>query len=489
MALHWHYFDEDLEIGDWTLVCEDWLAGKRLVILGFARQGRALARFAAQAGARVVVSDLRAPEQLQESIRELDGLGIEYVLGEHPMSLLDKADVLAISGGVPANGAFVNAARERGIPITNDSQEFIKRSPTRAVIGITGSAGKTTTTALTGVMGQMAGRRTWVGGNIGRPLIADLHKLTAGDMVVQELSSFQLEIWRQSPPVAAVLNITPNHLDRHKTMAAYVEAKTNILRYQNSDNVAVLSADDAGALALASVVKGRLRLFSQERAVKDGAFMRDNQIWLRDGNGGETAVCSLSAVRLRGQHNISNVLAAVILADSVGIPVAAMRRAIRSFKGIEHRLELVDTRNGVQYVNDSIATAPERALAALDSFDEPLILLAGGRDKEMEWDEWTRRVHRRAKHIILFGDLAAMLEQRLRQQDMEDFGNMSGYQEVPARTRVKTLAEAVAAAAEVAEPGDVVLLSPGGTSFDAFADFAERGERFRQLVNELNTHL
>jgi UDP-N-acetylmuramoylalanine--D-glutamate ligase len=463
----------------------DELAGKRVVILGLARQGKALARFAAEAGAQVIVSDLRPPQKLQETLDELHDLEIEVVLGEHPMTLLDKADLLAISGGVPADSPLVAAARTRGIPVTNDSQEFMKRAPA-TVVGITGSAGKTTTTALTGIMAQVAGRRTWVGGNIGRPLIADLHKMEPDDVVVQELSSFQLEIWTQefgqelgprtwqSPPVAAVLNVTPNHLDRHKTMKAYASAKANILRYQSTEDIAILSADDPGSLALQPLVRGRLRLFTLERAVPDGAFVRDGQIWLRNSvahDGRQTAVCAISDVGLRGRHNLSNVLAAVTLADSIGVPAEAIAQAIRTFRGVEHRLEVVRTVNGVRYVNDSIATAPERVLAALQAFDEPIVLVAGGRDKDMAWAEWARQVRQRVKHVILFGELAETLANELA--------------DLPVMTRVATLAEAVAAAAATANPGDVVLFSPGGTSYDAFADFVERGEAFRILVNDL----
>ena len=458
----------------------DTLTGKRLVILGLARQGKALAQYAAGAGARVVVSDLRPADKLAADMAELSDLEIEYVLGEHPMSLLDKADVLAISGSVPVDAPLVRAAREKGVVVTNDSQEFMRRTPA-AVIAITGSAGKSTTTALTGIMGQMAGRQTGVGGNIGRPLIADLHKMTAGDMVVQELSSFQLEIWQQSPHVAAVLNITPNHLDRHRTMRAYKEAKANILRFQSEQDVAVLAADDPGAMSLSPLVNGRLRLFSGQRVVEDGAFVRNEQIWLRDGNGREECVCALSDIQLRGGHNVLNVLAAVTLADSVEIPVAAMRKAIASFSGIEHRLEVVRTLNGVQYVNDSIATAPERALAALASFTEPLILLAGGRDKDMEWQAWTEQVLRRVKQVVLFGELGEMLAERLTQQPC--LPGLAAY--LTQVTRVETMAEAVEVVRETAVAGDVVLLSPGGTSFDAFKDFAERGERFRELVSLL----
>ena len=462
----------------------DDLTGKRVVIIGLARQGAALARFAAGVGAEVVVSDLRPAGKLTETINALADLDISYVLGEHPLSLLEDTDVLAISGAVPATAPIVQAARERGIPVTNDSLEFARRSPA-PIVGVTGSAGKTTTTALTGAMGRASGRTTWVGGNIGRPLIAHVHEMVPSDLVVQELSSFQLELWSSewgrphgvSPAVAAVLNVTPNHLDRHKTMDAYAGAKANILRFQGEEDVAVLCADDAGSMAMKKHVCGRLRTFSAEHPVSDGAFVRDERIWLRSGDE-ETAVCAVVDVRLRGAHNVLNVLASAALADAAGVPVRAMRQAIETFTGVAHRLELVATVDGVQWVNDSIATAPERALAAIDAFSEPLILLAGGRDKEMVWDEWARQVVRRVRHVVLFGELAPDLARRLERQREEAT-------HPPPLTQVETVAEAVEAAARVARPGDVVLLAPGGTSYDAFKDFEERGERFRQCVRAL----
>ena len=454
----------------------DELAGKRVVILGLARQGKALARFATQVGADVIVSDLRTKEQLQPALEELKDLTIEMVLGEHPDSLLEDTDLLAISGGVPTDLPIINQARQRGIPLTNDSLEFMKRTPA-TVIGVTGSAGKTTTTALTGSMVEMSGRRTWVGGNIGQPLITQLDKMNQGDVVVQELSSFQLELWTKSPQVAAVLNITPNHLDRHATMAAYSDAKSKILRFQSAEDVAVLSADDPGAMALQDVVRGRLRKFSLELDVEDGAFVRQGRVWMADG-GKAWGLCTLDEIPLRGWHNVLNVLAAAILADSVGVYIEAIRKAIMSFTAVEHRLELVREIGGVQYVNDSIATAPERALAALDSFTEPIILLAGGRDKDMVWDEWANRVRQRAKAVVLFGELAGFLQSLLEEYEVTGAGR-------PIITRTESLDEAVNVAWKIAQPGDVVLLAPGGTSFDGYVDFAERGEAFRRSVRDL----
>lgn len=455
--------------------------GKKLVILGMARQGKALARFAAETGASVVVSDLRSAEILADSVAELRPFGVECVLGEHPLSLLDDADYLAVSGGVPLNVPIVRAARERGVVLTNDSLEFIKRTPA-VTIGITGSAGKTTTTALTGAMGVSAERNTFIGGNIGRPLIGELAQMQPGDLVVQELSSFQLELWDRSPHVSAVTNITPNHLDRHKTMKAYANAKANILRYQTAEDISVLAADDPGAMALAGEGHGRLRTFSLDHPalVTDGACVQNGQIVLRNGQS-ETVVCGVDAIQLRGRHNIANVLTAVVLADSVGISAEIMAHAIAQFKGVEHRLELVATLDGVSWINDSIATAPERALAALNAFDEPLILLAGGKDKDMVWDAWAQRVHERVRHVILFGALAEQLEQTLSAINKNRAKNLPHLQQ----TRVTTLAEAVEVAHDVAQSGDIVLLSPGGTSYDAYVDFAQRGAEFRALVHAL----
>jgi UDP-N-acetylmuramoylalanine--D-glutamate ligase len=462
----------------------DALNGKRLVILGLARQGSALARFAVGVGAHVTLSDLRAAAELKEAVDELADLRpdqIRFVLGEHPITLLDECDMLALSGGVPLDAPFVTEARRRGIPLTNDSLEFMRRNPA-PMIGITGSAGKTTTTALVGAMGHKAGRKTWVGGNIGRPLIADLANINPGDLVVQELSSFQLEIWGGEEAfaglaIAAILNITPNHLDRHRTMERYAAAKGNLLRAQDSSGIAVLAADDPGVQAVRGLVKGRLRLFSRKQQVEDGAFVQDNTIWLSNGRA-RRALCPVTEIRLRGAHNIANTLAAVALAESTGLPDEAIRQGIRTFSGVPHRLEIVRKLDGVLYVNDSIATAPERALAALEAFDEPVILLAGGRDKNMVWEEWARQVNQRAKHVILFGELADRLAGKLNQT--------TATEEPVSISLADTLAEAVYIAQSEAAAGDVVLLSPGGTSFDGYKDFAERGEHFRLLVQDLN---
>lgn len=450
-----------------------------VVILGFARQGKALARFFAERGALVTVSDRRKADVLGAAMVDLEDLPIRYVLGKHPLALLDGCDLLCLSGGVPPDLSIVKAAQERGIPVSNDAQEFLKRCPA-LVIGITGSAGKTTTTVLVGKMLCASGFTTWVGGNIGNPLINDLPNVQPDHRVVLELSSFQLELMTGadavSPAVAGVLNITPNHLDRHKTMVAYRAAKSNIVAHQQRDDVAVLGYDEPNARGLASSTAAKIRYFSRNTAHKSGTFLQGDDLILRRA-GNDIRVCHTDDIRLRGAHNVLNVLAAIALADAAGASPEAMQSAIGEFTGVEHRLEEVRRWHGALWINDSIATAPERVLAALHSFDEPLVLLAGGRDKDLPWEAFAQRVVMRVRVLITFGEAGPMIADYVAQACLNSAAPI-----LEASMPGDTLTGAVQVAAQHVQAGDVVLLSPGGTSFDAFRDFAERGERFRALV-------
>ena len=464
------------------------IRNSRVVILGLARQGTALARFLALAGAQVTVSDLQDEAALADYLAELADLPIRYVLGEHPLSLLDEADLLCLSGGVPVDVPIVVEAQRRGILLSNDAQIFLEQCPA-SVIGITGSAGKTTTTALVGGMCRAAGLRTWVGGNIGNPLIADLDQIRPGDWVVMELSSFQLEVMTVSPHIAAVLNVTPNHLDRHKTMEAYIAAKRNIVAHQRPEEFALLGYDDANARALALETAAHLLWFSGGAEVDEGAFRTNGELTLRlsdapspSKGGVDRVICQASEVRLRGRHNLLNVLAASALAGLAGVPVEAMRQVATTFTGVEHRLELVRELNGVYWYDDSIATAPERSLAALHSFEEPIVLLAGGRDKKLPWGEFADETVRRVRHLVTFGEAGPMIARVVQNSQ---FAIRNSQFRLEGITQVGTMEEAVAAAARLARPDEVVLLSPGGTSFDAFRDFAERGDKFKKLVRGL----
>jgi len=458
----------------------DPLSGKHVVILGLARQGTALAEYLSRIGARVTVSDMRVGDPLKPALAELEGVpNIRFVLGEHPLTLLDGTDLLCPSGGVPLDSPLVVEAVRRGIPLSNDAQIFLERCPCH-VIGITGSAGKTTTTSLIGAMCEAAGMLPWVGGNIGNPLIADLRHMKPDDIAVMELSSFQLELMTVSPHVALITNITPNHLDRHKTMQAYIDAKAHILDYQVPGDVVVLNYDDPNTAALAERITLDLSMFSGRVPVEVGAWLVDDRVVCRPKfTLPMEPVCAISEIPLRGFHNVMNVLAACATAGAAGVPISAMRKAILKFKPVPHRLETVAVIDGVSYINDSIATAPERVVAAINAFpDEPLVLLLGGRDKNLPWDDLLRLALTRSRAIITFGEAGLMIATeaaRLRRET----GIATPIEQA------STLKDAVRQASLVAQEGDIVLLSPGATSYDAYQDFEARGEDFRRLVKGL----
>ena len=466
---------------------QDDLFGKRIVIFGFGRQGKALARWLPSIGAEVVVTDSRSAKEL--GIRRSKYPGVRFFLRGHPNEVLIGARAICVSGGVPLDLPILELARKRRIPFTNDAQLFIERCPA-PVIGITGSAGKTTTTALVAKILGAAGYKVWLGGNIGNPLIEDLAKIRKDDLVIMELSSFQLELMSVSPQVAAVLNLTPNHLDRHGTLERYAAAKANIIRHQKPSDVAVLGWDDPGSRAMEQVVRGEVSAFSAFDMVPDGAFLLGNRVFVAGSASYDSTphvVCTRDEIPLRGDHNVANVLAACAISGSVGLAVdrpgvmpETMRAAIREFRAVEHRLETVRQIAGVTYVNDSIATAPERLIAALRSYDEPLILLIGGADKDLPWEGALHLALTKARHIVVFGNDG---DKQVPTKVMKLVSVMRVRDDQV--SRAQTLQEAVQLASEIARDGDVVLLSPGGTSYDAYTDFAERGDHFRQLVTAL----
>jgi UDP-N-acetylmuramoylalanine--D-glutamate ligase len=452
--------------------------GTRVLILGAARQGLALARWLSLHGARVTLSDMRSDDELRLVRESLAEYQIDWALGGHPLELLDSTDVLCISGGIPLTLPIVAEAVKRGIPLSNDSQIFMEVVPCKT-IGITGSAGKTTTTTLVGRMAKNAyGDKAYIGGNIGDPLINYVDNMKTNDVAILEISSFQLEQMTISPNIAAILNVTPNHLDRHGTMEAYTTAKTRILEFQSEKDAAILGRDDKGAWSLRNKVRGKLYTFSLNELDEglNGTYLQDGLLNLRDADAYLPLILR-EKILLRGSHNVLNVLAAFAIGHASGFPLDAMLEAVEDFHGVPHRLELVRELRGVRWYNDSIATAPERTIAAIHAFDEPIVLLLGGRDKNLPWEELMRLVGERADHVVLFGEAADKI-----QKTAERLGLGKDHSSV---TRVYGLHEAVLKAAEVAEPGDIVLLSPGGTSFDEFKDFAERGERFREWVQEL----
>lgn len=457
---------------------KEWI-GRRVLILGAARQGLALARWLSLHGARVTLSDMRPADELRVARESLAEFQIDWALGGHPLELLDSTDVLCLSGGVPLTLPIVAEAVKRGIPLSNDTQIFMEVVPCKT-IGITGSAGKTTTTTLVGQMAKNAyGDKAYVGGNIGDPLINHVDNMKPGDVAILEISSFQLDQMTTSPTIAAILNITPNHLDRHGTLEAYTASKARILEFQSKEDAAILGRDDKGVWNLRNRVNGRLFTFSLGELEEglDGAYLHDGLLNLRDGNMYLPLIVR-EKISLRGDHNVSNVLAAFAIGHAAGFTLDAMLEAVEDFHGVPHRLELVRELRGVRWYNDSIATAPERSMAAIRSFDEPIILILGGRDKDLPWEDLVQLMGARVDHVVLFGEAAEKIEGTV--------NRLGPRKKRFTVSRAEHLHEAVIQAAEVAEAGDVVLLSPGGTSFDEFKDFAERGERFKAWVQELS---
>ncbi|MFZ2098086.1 MAG: UDP-N-acetylmuramoyl-L-alanine--D-glutamate ligase [Anaerolineales bacterium] len=473
---------------------------KHVIMIGAARQGIALGRYLALHGAHVVMNDKKPAEQLEiakKSMADLDEritTRIEWQLGSHPISLLDGTDLVCVSGGVPLEIPLIQEAKRRGIPLSNDSQIFLEQCPCQT-IGITGSAGKTTTTSLVGKIAEIAFassiqvnpayRKVWVGGNIGTPLLSVVDQMATCDLAVMELSSFQLELMTRSVNISCVLNITPNHLDRHASMDDYIVAKKRLLDFQTEQDSCILGQDDPVAWGLLDSVRGRRYSFGKNRPAEgmQGAFIEDGWVCVGDRNAVDP-ILRQTAILLRGWHNVENVLAACAISLAAGLPAKAMQEAIGTFTGVPHRLEWVHSWKGADWYNDSIATAPERVIAAIHSFESaedirrPIVLLAGGRDKNLPWEELAKLIHARVDHLILFGEAAEKIAAAVGKHQSD--------------TRPYTmdicsgLEQAVNAAAQMVKPGDIVLLSPGGTSFDEFRDFEERGEAFKQWVLNLS---
>lgn len=497
------------------VIAEPLLRGKHVVVLGLARQGAAAARYLYAAGATVTVSDRANEEQLRSAIEGLADLPVRFALSDHPLDLLDHCDLVVLSGGVPPQIPFVQEAIARGIRLNNDGLLTLRLARARdlgPIVAVTGSSGKTTTTTLIGEMLANDRPAVHVGGNIGVPLVDRMDDIRPAEPIVLELSSFQLELFDPAlthsdlagigPDIAVVTNITPNHLDRHPSMAAYATAKLNLLRTLPAGAQVVLNLDDAVTAALTSdraaseaadrllewdlvelitdtrdhLVHRNVQVvpYSLRRRVIEGACLVDDVLTV-DGNG----ICGRSELRLRGEHNVSNMLAAAAASSRVGASLDAIRRVATTFQGVPHRLEVVANLDGVTWINDSIATSPERAVAALRSFGEngqTIVLLAGGKDKNLPWDVFAAETVERVSFLIGFGESGPMIVNLVKEH--ADFSQRPA----PGCATVKRLDEAVALAAKVAAPGAVVLLSPGGTSFDAYKDFEERGEHFRQLV-------
>ena len=448
-------------------------AGKRVTVMGLGLLGGGVgvARFLAARGASVTVTDLKDARTLAESVAKLDGLPITHHLGTHLDADFTGADLVIVNPAVADDSPFLAKAREADVPLDTEINLFFKLCPAQ-IVGVTGSNGKSTTATLVTHLLGAGQRRAWLGGNIGRSLLEELDAIRPDDLVVLELSSFQLErlAWTGlSPAVSIVLNCSPNHLDRHKTFENYARAKQPILLNQREGDVAILSGDCPTVSAWTDMGKGRKFLFSTKFPVEQGAWLDGDVALWRDGSGSR-ALFRHGDLALRGRHNLGNALAAAGAAVLCGVPPDAIGPRLAAFTGLEHRLEFVRTLDGVSYVNDSKATTPEAAIAGIEAFDEPVVLIAGGYDKQLPFRKFAVAAVQRARAVVLLGATAGKMKNLVAQR-----GHVATH-------IVSSLAEAVGTARSLARPGDVVLLSPACASYGMFENFEQRGAIFKRLA-------
>lgn len=465
--------------------------GSRAAVVGLGVSNLAVARFLLEAGAAVTVFDRKPAETLGERYRALAGEPVGWVLGDGYLGELAARaaafDRVFLTPGMRKDLPELEAARRSGAAFDSEMGLFFRycRAP---IVGITGSAGKTTTTALAGRMLEAAGRRVFVGGNIGRPLLPLVDAIGPDDAAVLEMSSFQLQMLDRSPHVGVFLNLRPNHLDMHADFEEYFEAKKNVFRFQGPADTAVLNAEDPAVAGCAAAAPGRVAWFSRAGEVARGAFLRGGEVIVRGlgaapGGGAagadEVAAGEAADLALPGAHNLANALAALAAAAAFGADPRRAWAGVRGFRGVEHRLEFVRERDGVRFYNDSIATAPDRTLAALASFEAPLVLIAGGYDKRIPFDELGERVAERVRALVLVGRTAPKIRAAV-----EAAAARRGVRG-PEILEARDFPGAVALAAAAARPGDVVLLSPACASYDLFNNYEERGRLFKDLVRAL----
>jgi UDP-N-acetylmuramoylalanine--D-glutamate ligase len=455
------------------------LKDKRVLVVGLGKSGVASALFLKEHGARVTVSDTKSGDELRNEIPVLLDHGITVETGGHGERTFRGQDLIVVSPGVPVDAPLLVQARAMGEAVIGEIELAAQFLP-GPIVAITGSNGKTTTTTLTGEILTAGGLPTLVGGNIGTPAISLAARAKPETVIVLEVSSFQLEtIQTFRPKVAVVLNVTPDHLDRHRTFEAYVNAKARIFENQRGDDFAVLNEDDPTCVTMAARTQAQVFWFSRQKEVKQGAWVREGNILFRDGAGlekkAQREIMLVSEIPLKGAHNLENVLAAVCAGALMGCAPEKIRQAVRDFKAVEHRLEFVATIRGVDYYNDSKATNVDATIKALESFPANIHLILGGKDKGSDYSVLNELLRQRVKRVYTIGAAAAKIESQI-------VSSKNGGVEVE---HAETLENAVRKAHAVAQAGDVVLLAPACASFDQFKNYEQRGQVFKEIVRGL----
>jgi UDP-N-acetylmuramoylalanine--D-glutamate ligase len=447
------------------------LKGKKVLVVGLGKSGLAAALFLRHRGAQVTVSDIRSAEALAKDIPALLDEGINVEAGGHGLLTFRRQDLIVVSPGVPLDTPELVQAKSFGRPVIGEL-ELAARFLKGKILAVTGSNGKTTTTSLLGEILEKAGLPTLVGGNIGVPVVALIDESTDATWSVLEVSSFQLESTDQfHPAIAVILNITPDHLDRHGSFENYAMAKERIFASQHENDFAVLNADNVRAAASAARSIAKVYWFSLEHPVEQGAFVHEGSIMFRASiDAAPESIMPLTGIPLKGEHNVENVLAAVCAARLAGASIESIRKAIEGFKAVEHRLEYVDSINGVEFYNDSKATNVDATAKAIAAFSAGIHLIMGGKDKNSDYTQLTQLLRAHVRAVYTIGSAAPKIESHLRG--------------VVTIHSCETLDKAVNAAATAARPGEVVLLAPACSSFDQFESYEHRGRVFKELVNE-----
>jgi UDP-N-acetylmuramoylalanine--D-glutamate ligase len=448
------------------------LFGKKVLVIGAAVTGIPAVEQLCKRGALVTLNDKKTKEEIVEMLRGAKITDVKVVGSEHPEELAEDCDLVVISPGVPREIPVLKRALELGIEIIGEI-ELAYRLTRTPIAAITGTNGKTTTTALLGEIMKESGRNTFVTGNIGRAMISEIDNAKLEDIFVLETSSFQLESTVEfRPKVSAILNITPDHLDRHKTFRNYIDAKCMVFRNQKPGDFAILNKDDEETYKTADRVLCRTLFFSRKEILEEGAFVENDCIVVKlDGH--KERIIEIDEIYIPGPHNIENALAATLMAYCLGVKAEVIRKVLREFKGVEHRIEFVDEVNGVTYYNDSKGTNIDASKVAVLAMKRPIVLIAGGYDKGSEYDDFIQTFDRRVKELVLIGATADKIEKTAREHG---FNNIH---------RASTFEDAVAQCSRLAKPGDCVLLSPACASWGMFKNYEERGRIFKSLVKGL----
>lgn len=447
---------------------------KKVLVVGMARSGVAAAQLLRASGAEVTVNDSKTEEELGAHLKPLEGLQVERRFGCGAMELLEGKDVLVISPGIPDSAPFVVRAREMGIYVIGEL-ELASQLADGTLVAVTGTNGKTTTVSLLGEMFTNSGRMTHVVGNIGYPFSLASLISRKEDVIVCEVSSFQMETADTfHPHVALLTNITEDHLNRHGTMAVYTALKMRMFQKQTADDYAVFNADDPGLDGLHRQVKSHVLFFSRRKEVREGAFVRDGQIWITL-KGNEKRVCGTDEVFIPGPHNLENALGAVCVAAAMNVPIPVIRHSLKTFRGVEHRIESVRELDGVEYINDSKGTNVDSTIKAVQTMSQPTVIILGGYDKHTSFDPLTREIINSPmiREAVLIGETAGLIRNSLER---------AGFSRI---TDAGSMREAVEKARDLADKGWCVLLSPACASFDMFRDYEERGRVFKEIVNGL----